>query len=127
VDFGYRDYIPVTLSALWNVFAPFWLSPYFYLAPYVAIIAAYFALAVIAAWKVNDYYGSSVAFICFGWIYLCTSREARKWKNFNKTTAVLLGIFTLIGASIYIMLTLTDPASNDERVLAEQKSLANAK
>jgi asparagine N-glycosylation enzyme membrane subunit Stt3 len=71
-------------------------------------------LQILVCVRISKMGGSGVAYFFFGWIYIACSSKANEWKDFNKTIAVILGLFTGIGLPIYILAVLKPNAKPAE-------------
>jgi hypothetical protein len=68
-----------------------------------------FIFHIIATIRISQYGGSGTGFFFFSWIYILFSSKANDWKDFNKATAVVLGILTLgLFLPVYILFTLNN-------------------
>ena len=76
---------------------------------YGGMAVAAVVLGVMAAVRIEKIGGSGVLFFFFGWIYIACSAKSKEWANFNRTLALLLGLFSYIGLPLYVLFTIKNP------------------
>ena len=76
---------------------------------FVAILGTVcFVLNIFAAVRISRAGGSGLGFFFFGWLYVACSERANHWNGFSKIIAVLLGLLTGIGLTIYVLVVLKE-------------------